>query len=362
MVQKIKLIFVSLLILSGLNSFAQTQAELQAILATTAVDVIVNGAAAQSALNNNILLATAGTGAFDATSGGTITYHSAYIQIIATAGISAGAVSYEGSNDNTNFVTLPVYDESGVGQNSPGQGAVTIAASVIKYHSIKINYRYLRCRISTGFVGGTISAIVKYSALPYMPYTNTVASLSSGGFQATAIVGAYASSVPSDGHVSPSTSSIKTFPENYNGATWDMQRANWNTTTGDAGTKVSGFNGISQTNYNAKGAIITALCGTVSGTSPTMVLQLQWSPDAGTTWLNYGPATTAITATGNTATIIVYPNNSSTAGATPAALTIGSTTSVQINAVLPRTWRLIYTLGGTTPSFALTATYVNYIL
>ena len=151
--------------------------------------------------------------------------------------------------------------------------------------------------------------------------------------------------------------------ERYNGATWDRARNNWNTTTGDTGTKTGSFTGATVTNYDARGAYITVLCGTVSGTSPTLVAQLQWSPDgAGTNWLNIGPATTAITATGNTATIAVYPANlSQAAGGTPANLTTGATATTAINAPLPRTWRLNYTITGTTPSFAITAVYVNYI-
>ena len=148
----------------------------------------------------------------------------------------------------------------------------------------------------------------------------------------------------------------------YNGATWDRARNNWNTTTGDTGAKTASFAGATVTNYDARGAYITVLCGTVSGTSPTLVAQLQWSPDAGTTWLNLGPATTAITTTGNTSTIAVYPANlSQTPGATPATLTTGATATTAINAPLPRTWRLNYTITGTTPSFAITAVYVNYI-
>jgi hypothetical protein len=148
----------------------------------------------------------------------------------------------------------------------------------------------------------------------------------------------------------------------YNGATWDRARSNWNTTTGDTGAKTASFTGATVTNYDARGAYITVLCGTVSGTTPTLVAQLQWSPDAGTTWVNIGPATTAITTTGNTATIAVYPANlSQTAGGTPANLTTGATATTAINAPLPRTWRLNYVITGTTPSFTITAVYVNYI-
>jgi hypothetical protein len=149
----------------------------------------------------------------------------------------------------------------------------------------------------------------------------------------------------------------------FNGSTLDRVRNNQNTTTGDTGAKTASFNGATQTSYEGWGALITILLGTVSGTTPTLTAQLQWSPDgAGTTWLNIGPALTALTATGQTGLFIVLPANvSQTSGATPANLTTGATQQVILNCPLPRTWRLVYTIGGTTPSFAITAVYVNYM-
>ena len=135
------------------------------------------------------------------------------------------------------------------------------------------------------------------------------------------------------------------------------QPSNTNTTTGDAPTIVTAttVNGATQTNANARGAIITAILGTVSGTLPTLSLQLQWSPDGGTTWLAYGAATSAVSiATGNDVTIAVYP--------TALSLTLGATGDVLINAPLPRTWRVTYTTTGTGISVAVAAVYVNYLV
>lgn len=134
-----------------------------------------------------------------------------------------------------------------------------------------------------------------------------------------------------------------------------------NTVTGDAGTFTASFNGAIQTNFSARGAIITILLGTVSGTTPTLAVQPQYSPDGGTTFLNFGPVLPNLTATNNTGSIIIYPTNTSTAGATPAAFTVGTTATIQSNAALPRTWRLVYTIGGTTPSFAINSVQVNYM-
>lgn len=172
-----------------------------------------------------------------------------------------------------------------------------------------------------------------------------------------------AGAAAADGTANPTVGLVGATNLLFNGTTWDRQRGNQNTTTGDTGAKTTSFNGATQTNYNFRGAYITVLCGTVSGTSPTMTAQLQFNPDgAGTTWLAIGPASGTVTATGNSIVFLVGPNNwSQTAGATPANLTTGGTQTVAINAELPRTWRLAYTLGGT-PSFAITAVYVNYFV
>lgn len=165
-----------------------------------------------------------------------------------------------------------------------------------------------------------------------------------------------------DATANPTTTAVGSENMLFNGTTWDRFRGAWDTTTGDSGTKTATFAGATQTNYNHRGAIITVKLGTVSGTSPTLNATLQWSPDAGTTWLNMAAATSNATATNNTISILAYPTNWSVAGATPAALTLGSTVSQVLNVALPRTWRINYTIGGTSPSFAITAVYVNYLV
>ena len=102
-------------------------------------------------------------------------------------------------------------------------------------------------------------------------------------------------------------------PSFFNNSTWDRQRNDYETTTGDTGAKTATFNGAAQTNYNARGAKILFNIGTVSGTSPTLVAKLQGSNDGGTTWYDIpGAATATITATGQTL-LEVYP------GVTPSA-------------------------------------------
>ena len=150
----------------------------------------------------------------------------------------------------------------------------------------------------------------------------------------------------------------------FNGTTWDRQRNNVDTATGDTATVATGtpLNGASQTNFNARGAIITAFEGAIS-TATAFAIQLQWTPDSGTTWINLGGSVSDGSPTsGHTISIFIYPTQFEDAtSATLAALTNGATVSKSFNCPLPRTWRLVYTSTGGT-SVVLTKTQVNYML
>lgn len=139
----------------------------------------------------------------------------------------------------------------------------------------------------------------------------------------------------------------------FNGVTWDRPRNTYNIVTGDSGAKVASFNGAAQTNFDSASAFITILLGTVSGTTPTLAAQFQWSPDGGTTWLNLGAVLPNLTTTGQSGTIVVSPY-------VLTGLTLGSTVSVLTTSPVPRTWRLTYTIAGTTPSFTIGSVNVNY--
>jgi hypothetical protein len=129
-----------------------------------------------------------------------------------------------------------------------------------------------------------------------------------------------------------------------------------NLTTGDTGTKTATFNGATQTNVGAKGIQFVAIVGTVSGTAPTLVIKAQGSVDGGTTWYDIsGAATASLTAAGSYG-MLIYPGVAVVAGS---AL---SGSDVQANSTLPRTWRIVGTIGGTTPSFAITSVQYNYLI
>ena len=143
----------------------------------------------------------------------------------------------------------------------------------------------------------------------------------------------------------------------FNGTTWDRQRGmSTNNTTGDTGAKTATGNGVAIANVGNKGVSIVLSLGTVLGTTPTFVLKVQGSADNGTTWYDIPGATTAtITATGVFG-ITIYPGAPTVAGT---ATSISGTASC--GQPLPRMWRVVWTIGGTTPSYTITNIQYNYL-
>ena len=128
---------------------------------TDSVPVVV-GPAGLSAINTDLI--TGVVSGYD----NLLDYSAACVQIIASAGISAGAVIFEISNDGVNFVAC-IVEEVGQLAANPVAGAITIAANtrrIFKFHTPAL---YARCRISTAFVGGTVQAIAAFQEDPMGP-------------------------------------------------------------------------------------------------------------------------------------------------------------------------------------------------
>jgi len=126
-------------------------------------------------------------------------------------------------------------------------------------------------------------------------------------------------------------------------------------TVADAGAKTVTVNGTTITNTFAKGVQIIFNVGVVTGTTPTMVCKIQGSTDAGTTWFDIPTAATATLVATGVYGIMIYPS------ITTVAAVASTGTTAQVNTTLPRTWRAVYTLGGTTPSFTLTNMQYVYL-
>jgi hypothetical protein len=151
---------------------AQTAQELSAVLSASSQDYFVTGQGSQLTAGNNITLPTAGTAAQDAVAGGTISYRSVHIQIIPASGtVSAGVISFEGSNDNFVSTALPVflYDLSSI--TAAPVSSYTVVAATPRYFGGNVYFKYFRARISTGITGTTtgVQAFTVYKATPFMP-------------------------------------------------------------------------------------------------------------------------------------------------------------------------------------------------
>ena len=123
----------------------------------------VTGQGTQTASGNNIVLAVAGTGSYDAQR-----FNQVSISIIVTGTVSSGAVTFEASNDNTNFVAIPLFDEiSPFGNPISTYNPLT---GVNRNFNGTIHFRYFRARISTVIGGGgSLQAFTHFSNASYQP-------------------------------------------------------------------------------------------------------------------------------------------------------------------------------------------------
>lgn len=140
--------------------------------------------AAQTTLGINMMNGT--SSAYDCTN-----YRSIGIQIIGGAGITAGALTWEGSNDNANWFTqiLIPPDNS---TPTPITSAMTITASSTRQLYGSLSFRYYRLRISTGFTGGSVTAQFRLSpnhiAGMTIPVIGTVSASVSGASLGSSVV------------------------------------------------------------------------------------------------------------------------------------------------------------------------------
>ena len=248
-------------------------------------DVFITGQSGQSALNNNIMLAAAGAGTVDTVStNGSPSYRSFYCQIIGSAGIASGQVIFEGSNDGTTFNNLVVYDDALV-TGVPIVAAFAIAASTNRFFSGKCTYKFIRCRISTVFAGGTIQAITRFSTADYVPRITTVAQATAANLNATVSatnlscnVAQIAGSVPvtpaTNGATNRSLVSALAGPVTFT----DYSAQAWAAASG-SGAVIANTNGT-----GAGVAYDVNLTAFTTGASTGLVVVLQESLDNGTTW------------------------------------------------------------------------------
>jgi hypothetical protein len=135
---------------------------------STPGDLFVTGGAAAFNANTNILLPVLAATEYDTMiAGSNATYRSAFVEITASAGITSGSIIFEGTNNPAGtWTAVPFWDESIAQLYNQPLNAISIAASTVRPFQVPIKYRYIRCRISSAFAGGTIQATTRFSMDP----------------------------------------------------------------------------------------------------------------------------------------------------------------------------------------------------
>jgi hypothetical protein len=215
-------------------------------------DMVVTGQAAQTAIVNNILTTTAGTAATLVDN-----YRAATVQVVSTG--TAGTFIFEGSNDNVNFQTIPVYSQL-VLTGTPIVAAITATASSLIY-TFPVSVNYIRLRIVTTITGGSIQAFSRIEQATWTPAVFQVAQATAANLNVTASIGAGVAVIGASAVAIPLTVA-------------DIASAAITTTTTTAAiTPASG-----------SGFIVDIPVTAVSGTNPTLSVAVQQSADAGTNW------------------------------------------------------------------------------
>ncbi|NCX93777.1 MAG: hypothetical protein EBX40_03775, partial [Gammaproteobacteria bacterium] len=154
-------------------------------------DVYITGAVT-NLLNNNLILASAGSSSYDAAG-----YKSGSIQVVTAA--TSGNFTFEGSNDNTNFQVIPVFRND---LASPPAILTSITATASQFiYTFPIKFRYLRLRISSA-LNNNCQAFTKLSQESWSPTIPTV--VQATGSNLNAVI---SGSLTSAGTVSQATAS-----------------------------------------------------------------------------------------------------------------------------------------------------------
>lgn len=142
-------------------------------------DLYFTGAAAQTAVVNNIIPSSSGATATDVTG-----YKSGSVQVTSTG--TGGTFIFEGSNDNVNFQTIPVYGQL-ILTGTPITAAVTASATQLIY-TFPIQTRYVRLRIASTITGGSIQAFSCFKQSAWTPGVFQVAQATTANLQTTSTI------------------------------------------------------------------------------------------------------------------------------------------------------------------------------
>jgi len=308
--------------------------------------LLTNGAAVKGARPTK----TTGTITSAASTVGPITVDGNNSAVVTFHGTFAGVnATFQGSNDGgtTWFGLKAVNAVTGALFASGATGVIAAATAA------RVNISgWLQIRVqATAWTSGTANVTVQ---LDGQPLTDLITPIPQGtqavSGTVTATVPISASATLGDAKANPSAGMVAS-PQllwNPSDSVWDRARSNGVVNVDTSAAKTVSVAGASTNNYNHTGMFVAILVTAVTGTTPTLVCKLQWSPDNGTTWVDWDTTnlqTASITTTG-TYVLKAFPGAANTANSSA-------------NTIVPRQWRVYYTVGGTTPSFTL-ASWASY--
>jgi hypothetical protein len=148
----------------------------QSAVPTFEAATVFTGAAAQTAIVNNILENPSG-----AAGTAVDNIRACSVQVVSTG--TGGTFIFEQSNDNANWIALPVYNAALV-TGVPITAAITATASQIIY-AFPVRCRFIRLRIVSTITGGSIQAFSRFSSDPYSPAVMSVAQPTAANLQVT---------------------------------------------------------------------------------------------------------------------------------------------------------------------------------
>lgn len=148
-------------------------------LVTNSTAVAVTGAAAQTAVVNNILGAASGS-----TGTSTVGYNFGSVQVVSTG--TAGTFIFEFANADGNYQTMPVWNNATL-TGTPITAAITATNSQIIYY-FPITTNFIRLRIATTITGGSIQALSKLGTCSPYPSTFQVAQATAANLNVTAAI------------------------------------------------------------------------------------------------------------------------------------------------------------------------------
>lgn len=238
-----------------------TDSELRASsVPVTLSDMTVDGQAAQTAIVANILTTTSGAAATDL-----IGFKSATVQVVSTG--TAGTFIFEGSNDNVNFQSIPVFIQS-TSTGAPLVVAITATNSQFIY-TFPVQARYIRLRIVTTITGGSIRAFSRFSQATWTPAFFQAVQNTAGSLATSATIAS--GTVTTVSTLTSMTSGNLAIP----GIIADVASAALTTTTTTAT--------LTPTFGPSYKVVIPVTV--VSGTNPTLDVQIQESDNTGTNWV-----------------------------------------------------------------------------